>query len=264
MHDLHSKVSGLIFDIKEFALHDGEGIRTTVFLKGCPLRCIWCHNPEGLSPKPELSVKKNRCKNCGLCQKECSHEDCKGLNRCLHICPDNLVERIGTYIDSDTLARKLLKQCDFLNACGGGITFSGGEPLLQHEFLYDVIKRLKGKVHIAIETSGFAPSDVFRKVIELCDFVYMDLKIADKEKHIKFTGVDNSVILQNAEILKSSGIPSTFSVPLIPGITDSGENLAEIRKIAGDTPVRYLKCNPLAGAKYDNIGKEFLYDKESK
>ena len=79
MHDLHSKVSGLIFDIKEFALHDGEGIRTTVFLKGCPLRCIWCHNPEGLSPKPELSVKKNRCKNCGLCQKECSHEDCKGL-----------------------------------------------------------------------------------------------------------------------------------------------------------------------------------------
>lgn len=256
----NSGVKGLIFDIKEFALHDGNGIRTTVFLKGCPLRCIWCHNPEGLSPKPELSVKKSRCKGCGLCQKGCAHEDCAAFDRCLHICPDNLVEKIGTFVDSGLLAADLLAHADFFNACGGGVTFSGGEPLMQHEFLQDIMKRLKGKLHIAIETSGFAQTDVFSKIINLCDFVYMDLKIINKEEHIRYTGVDNTIILNNAEVLKSSGIPSTFSVPMIPGITDGEENLEAIHKIAGNVPVRYLKYNTLAGAKYDNIGKKFLYN----
>lgn len=257
-------MQGLIFDIKEFALHDGDGIRTTVFLKGCPLRCVWCHNPEGLSPHPELSVKKSRCKHCGLCQKGCDHEDCSPFDRCLHICPENLVEKIGIYITSDDLAARLLKQADFLKTCGGGITFSGGEPLMQHEFLLEVIGKLKGKVHIAIETSGFAPAEVFQKVAEQCDFVYMDLKIADGEKHKKYTGVDNCQILENADFLKKSGINACFSVPLIPGITDSEDNLEAIRKIAGDTPVRYLKYNKLAGAKYENIGKKFLYKEQSK
>ena len=252
-------MQGLIFDIKEFALHDGEGIRTTVFLKGCPLRCIWCHNPEGLSPHPELSVKKNRCKQCGLCQQGCTHDDCAPFGRCLHICPENLVEKIGTYVSSSDLAEKLLSQSEFLKSCGGGITFSGGEPMMQHEFLIDVLKKLKGKVHIAIETSGFAPSDIFSQVISLCYFVYMDLKIADSQKHKKYTGVDNSIILANAQILKSSGIEACFSVPLIPNITDTEDNLSAIKKIAEPLPIRYLKYNTLAGAKYENIGKKFLY-----
>lgn len=252
-------MQGLIFDIKEFALHDGDGIRTTVFLKGCPLRCIWCHNPEGLSPEPELSIKKSRCKQCGLCLQKCQHDDCAAFDRCLHICPDNLVEKIGTYVSSQELSEKLLSQSNFLNSCGGGVTFSGGEPLMQHDFLIDVIKKLKGSVHIAIETSGFAPSHIFSQVINMCNFVYMDLKIIDSDKHKKYTGADNSVILQNAEILKSSGIEACFSVPLIPGITDTEDNLAAIKRIAGPLPVRYLKYNTLAGAKYENIGKKFLY-----
>ena len=248
---------GLIFDIKEFSLNDGEGIRTTVFMKGCPLSCVWCHNPEGLSAVRELYVKKGNCTGCGLCLKPCGHEECKPFGRCLHICPRDLVSIVGAEWEAEDLAKKLLSQADFLKSVGGGVTFSGGEPLLQHEFVGEVLSLLGGKLHRAIETSGYADGAVFEKITSNCDFVYMDLKLFDREKHKKYCGVSNEKILKNAEILKKSGVEYVFRVPLIPGITDTEENQRAIAEFVGDSPVELLPYNRLASAKYKNAGKEF-------
>ena len=250
-------MKGLIFDIKEFAIHDGEGIRTTVFLKGCPLRCIWCHNPEGLSPQKELYLKQNGCLGCGLCRVPCAHKECQGLGRCLHICPKNLVSVAGVEWEAADLAEKLLTHKSFFHTMGGGITLSGGEPLLQADFCVELLSMLKGQVHIAIETSGYAKKEDFRKVISLCDFVYMDIKLADSKEHEKYTGVDNRMILENAGDLKSSGIPHAFRTPLIPGITDTRENLFAIEKIVKGSDWEKLDYNPLAGAKYASVGRKF-------
>ena len=261
-------MKGTVFDIKEFALNDGDGIRTTVFMKGCPLRCIWCHNPEGLSPKKQLFVKKKGCLNCGLCKKPCDHEDCKVFGRCLHVCPCNLISVAGVEWESDALAAKLLKQKDVLQALNGGITISGGEPLMQWEFTAEILSALKGQIHTTIETCGFASDEAFKSIISLCDFVYMDLKIFDLELHKKYTGVSNDVILKNAKTLMGSNVPHTFRIPLIPGITDTNENLSAIAEFVGDEKVELLPYNNLAGAKYESIGLQFtdkieLQDKNS-
>lgn len=257
-------MKGLVFDIKEFAVHDGEGIRTTVFLKGCPLRCVWCHNPEGLSPKKELYQKFNGCLGCGICSIPCDHEECKEIGRCLHVCPKNLISVAGVELETKALADKLLAHKNFFDTMGGGITLSGGEPLLQVDFCVELLTLLKGQVHIAIETSGYAKSDDFKKVISLCDFVYMDIKLADSEQHKKYTGVDNKIILENAKYLKQSGIPHTFRTPLIPNITDTEENLSAIEKIVKGSAWESLDYNPLAGAKYASVGRKFEIGKYNK
>ena len=248
---------GIVFDIKEFAVHDGEGIRTTVFLKGCPLRCAWCHNPEGLSHKPELYVKKSNCLGCGRCGEPCDHEECKAYGRCLYICPKDLVSVAGKEWRAEELAQKLLAHKDFFESVGGGVTLSGGEPLLQSDFCVELLGYLKGKIHTAIETSGYASAEDFARVIELCDFVFMDIKLADSEAHRRYTGVDNRLILENAEYLKKSGIPHTFRTPMIPDITDTEENLSAIGRIVGESTWEKLPYNALAGAKYSNVGREF-------
>lgn len=253
-------MTGIVFDIKEFSLHDGPGIRTTVFLKGCPLRCIWCHNPEGLSPRPELFAAAG-CRDCGLCRRGCDHEDCRPFGRCLHVCPQGLLRVAGKAWEVEALAEHLLKQADFLTKNGGGITLSGGEPLLQADFCAELLARLRGRVHLAIETSGYADEDTFRRVTSLCDLVLMDLKLMDADAHRTYTGVDNARILRNAAALKQSGIPHLFRTPLIPGITDTEQNLAAIRAFVGSSPHQTLAYNPLAAAKYAGVGREFAYKK---
>ncbi len=248
---------GTIFDIKEFALNDGEGIRTTVFLKGCPLRCIWCHNPEGLKASQELYVKQNGCANCGLCRRPCSHPECQEFGRCIHICPNNLVSVAGKKWDHKDLANKLLHYKDIFTQSVGGVTLSGGEPLLQHEFVLALLNELKGKLHCAIETSGYVSSEVFSAVIAACDFVYMDLKLFDPILHKKYTGASNEKILANAEILKKSGIPHTFRIPLIPGITDTEDNLKKLAEFIGEDRSELLPYNKMAPAKYKSVGMSF-------
>ncbi len=250
-------MKGLIFDIKEFALHDGEGIRTTVFLKGCPLRCVWCHNPEGLRRERELYLKQKGCLSCGLCRRPCNHPDCQGLGRCLHICPMDLVSAAGEEWESQALADRLLNQADFLSSMGGGVTLSGGEPLLQADFCVELLEAMRGRVHLTIETSGYADPETFARVIALCDMVYMDLKIADREAHLRYTGVSNERILTNASYLQASGKPHVFRTPLIPGITDSEENLTAIERLVGESAWEKLDYNPLAPAKYPSVGREF-------
>lgn len=251
-------MKGLVFDVKEFAVHDGEGIRTTVFFKGCPLRCVWCHNPEGLSPERELYVTYSNCTGCGLCQRGCDHPECKSIGRCLHICPLDLVKAAGEEWEVEALAEKLLRHKDFFNSMGGGVTLSGGEPLMQWEFCVALLKLLRPHIHVAIETSGAASSEVFRQVTELCDFVFMDIKLADPEAHKRFTGADNSLILKNAEHLKNSNIPHVFRTPLIPGITDTEENLLAISRIVSGSEWERLSYNELAPVKYKNVGREYV------
>ena len=256
-------MKGLIFDIKEFALHDGGGIRDTVFFKGCPLRCVWCHNPEGLEPQKELYLKKARCTGCGLCQSPCEHPDCAPFGRCLHVCPQNLVSVAGEEWESEELASRLLRHKSVFDSTGGGVTLSGGEPLLQATFCEELLSHLHGKIHTAIETSGYASPESFERVTALCDLVMMDLKIANPADHQKFTGVDNAPILTNAKRLQASGKTHLFRVPLIPAITDTEENLRAIAEIAGESPVELLPYNTMAAAKYQNVGRTFLLKEQA-
>ena len=247
---------GTVFDIKEMTVHDGPGSRVTVFLKGCPLRCIWCHNPEGLSAKPELMVKHAGCLKCGLCKKGCSHPECQPFGRCLHSCPKGLVTLSGTEYTPEQLADRLSAYEGFLNSVGGGVTFSGGEPLMQADFVIETAKLLPN-IHKALQTSGYAESETFKKVISVMDYCLFDIKIADSEEHKKYTGVENEKILNNYKILVESGLPHVVRIPLIPGITDTPENLKAISEIVGDDRVEIMRYNHLAGAKYSMVGREF-------
>ena len=154
-------MTGIIFDVKEMALHDGPGIRTTVFLKGCPLRCKWCHNPEGLRQARELMFKYSLCRSCNNCRKECNHPECKPFGRCVHACPGGLLQIVGESKESSELAEKIKSGARVLGDSFGGVTFSGGEPLLQWRFLLE-LGELLGEYHLAIETSGYAEKSVFK------------------------------------------------------------------------------------------------------
>lgn len=249
-------MTGTIFDIKEMAVHDGPGIRTTVFFKGCPLRCKWCHNPEGLISAPQLMYKAARCQKCGLCQKECDHEICKPFGRCVLVCAENCLEVSGRRVEAGALAAQLRKSAAVLGDRFGGFTISGGEPLAQPEFLLALLKELKG-CHLCIETSGYADRQTFHKVIEKLDLVIMDIKLADSAAHKQYTGVSNEQILENFRILTESGKPYIVRTPLIPNITDTKENLAAIKVLIGDSPWEQLPYNQMAGAKYKMLGMEY-------
>ena len=249
-------MNGIIFDIKEFSIHDGPGGRFTVFMKGCPLRCRWCHNPEGLVKNPQVMYKKNSCTGCGKCKKACKHEECKPFDRCIHACANGCLSVVGREVASEKLAQYLLKNADFFRMTGGGVTVSGGEPLMQSEFVCELAEKLFG-VHKAIQTSGFADSGVYKKVIDKFDYIMQDIKLFDREKHKKYTGEYNDAILKNIAYLMHSGKDFIFRIPLIPGITDTEENLKAISKFVGNYPVELLSYNNMAGAKYDMLNMHY-------
>lgn len=254
-------IKGTVFDIKEFSIHDGPGGRVTVFMKGCPLHCMWCHNPEGLLPTTQLLHKKNLCCECKHCFVPCTHPECQIFGRCIHACVNGALEVAGREYSVEELSEKIRRYKDFFAISGGGVTISGGEPLYQWKFVTALLDSLPD-IHKAIQTSGFADGDTYKKVVERVDYVMQDIKIADPQAHKKYTGVSNEVILENIEHLKRSGKQFVFRVPLIPDITDTDENLKAIAEIAGDCPVELLRYNVLAGAKYEFVGKAYLLSDE--
>lgn len=245
-------MDGIVFDINEMTVHDGDGVRVSVFLKGCPLRCAWCHNPEGVRPAPQLIYKKSRCTDCGLCKIPCSHEACRPFGRCLRVCPNDCLQVCGVSYGAEELAHKLSGYKTVLNAMGGGITFTGGEPLYQWRFLSELIDALDG-FHLAMETSGYADSRIFQQIIEKLDLIIMDIKLIDPALHKKYTGVDNAGILNNFKLLKQSGKRFIIRTPLIAGITDSEENLRGIAGLVKGCQWERLAENPLAEAKQNTL-----------
>lgn len=254
-------MQGTIFDIKEFTVHDGPGSRITVFLKGCPLRCKWCHNPEGLKAERQLMYKSTLCSHCNHCKEPCMHPECQPFGRCIHACMNGCLTMAGEELTSKELAERLMKNADVLNQMGGGITFSGGEPMMQADFVCDMAEKLDN-IHKAIQTSGFADLQTYQKVISHFDYVMQDIKLADRDLHVKYTGVSNEKILRNIEWLKESGKQFVFRVPLIPKITDTEENLKAISEIVGACRTELMPYNEFAGAKYSMVGMEYTLSVE--
>jgi pyruvate formate lyase activating enzyme len=261
--------TGRIFDLREMAVHDGPGIRSTVFLKGCPLSCAWCHNPEGISFESELMVRRRGCRECGACRRPCVHPDCAGLGRCVHRCAMGLVSLAGEEVTAEALARRMFRVADMLGQDGGGYTVSGGEPLAQPGFLFELIGRLNPH-HVAVETSGFGRREEFRRMVELADLVIVDLKHMDSAEHRRGTGQGNEAILMNVGDLVASGRRFWARVPLIPGFNDSPGNLAATARLlapaAGRIRVELLGYNRLAGAKYPMLGRVYepFFDESAK
>ncbi len=253
-------MKGVIFAIEEFAVYDGPGIRVNVFFKGCPLRCQWCHNPEGLSPKRQILRSPNGCLHCGECRRVCpSKDDCILCGRCVTACPRGLIRIGGDEWEADALAARILRLKPILER-GGGVTFSGGEVLMQPEFLCEMLEKT-ACLHRAVETSGQGRTEDFLRMLERVELVYFDLKVMDAEAHRRFTGVTNERILAHARMLMRSGVPYVFRVPLIHGVNTGEDNLSALAAFLAEAPsppeIEFLPYNEMAGAKYPLAGMTY-------
>ena len=257
-------------DIKRFAVHDGPGIRTTLFLKGCSLRCIWCHNPESRFPQPELAIHYPKCTCCGECAKVCSchrivdgkHEfnraDCKACGRCVDACPSGVLELFGKTMSVDEAAEKLLEDRIFY-ADGGGITLSGGEPLLHSAFCAELLARMKAEgIHCAVDTCGNVPWTAFEAVLPFTDIFLYDFKCADSEKHRQLTGSGNELILENLKKLNETGKEIEIRMIMVPehnmaeaDLHAAGEFMAPLKSISA---IRLLAYHSLARSKFQAVG----------
>lgn len=279
---LQRKKAGIVFNIQKFSVHDGPGIRTLVFLKGCPLRCQWCSNPESQAGESELAYNESKCigaLECGLCLKVCStgaimakdekvminRELCQSCGKCSDICPSNALEIFGEYKDVNDVLKIVEEDSVFYSRSGGGLTLSGGEPLLQHEFVYELVKEAKSRgLDTAIETCGHTEWDNLEKVCKYLNTIFYDIKCIDSDKHRKFTGVKNEKILQNFQKLARHFSDTTIIVrtPIIPGFNDTREDIQAIVDFIKEFPnVEYelLSYHRFGESKYTYLGRNYPF-----
>jgi len=267
--------TGLVFNIQKYSLHDGPGIRTTVFLKGCPLACAWCHNPESISAGRELLVSENRCIACGECREACPfgatiagtgvlptrNDECDYCGACVDACPTGARQMVGRRMTVAEVLAEVLKDRIFHEESGGGVTISGGEPLLQLQFLRTLLPALRGQgIHVALDTSGFGHTRHLLEVARLCDLVLYDLKAFDEQRHRELTGVSNQNILENLKALDAVHRNIWIRVPIVPGLTDDPEELRELAALVATlhhvTRVNLLPYHRTAEQKYERLGRE--------
>lgn len=266
-------MKAMIFEIKRFAVHDGDGIRTTVFFSGCPLKCRWCHNPEGLHKKSALAFYKHKCVGCGECIAVCptmSQKNANGMRfyepsacikcgKCAENCLGNALTLYGREVTVEELLPELLKDIEFYKTSNGGVTLSGGECLTEADFCRELLIKLKEQgINTAIDTCGFVSKTALNKVIPYTDIFLYDIKASDSEVHKKCTGQGNEIILDNLRYLDENGCKIEVRIPFVPGYNDDQmEGIAEILKgVKNLTKVRVLPYHNYAGSKYDALGLE--------
>ncbi len=267
--------SGLVFDVRRFSLHDGPGIRTAVFLKGCPLRCLWCHNPEGLSPEPELLNRRERCVACGRCAAACplgldpraeagspSCAACPDFGACAEACPAEALQLVGRRMTVEQVMAELRADYPFYEESGGGATFSGGEPLAQPEFLLELLRACRAEgIDTALDTSGWGERALVLEAGGLADLVLFDLKLADDARHEAATGVPSGPILGNLAALVAAGANVALRLPLVPGVNDALGDLEEAARFAASLSlgmkVHILPYHDSARGKYALRGRGY-------
>lgn len=268
-------MTGTIFRIARYAVHDGPGIRTTVFLKGCPLRCWWCHSPESQSANPELILQPERCVNCGTCLPACPNhaiepaeesfttdrEMCEACGTCVRACPSGAREIVGATLTVDQLMAEIEKDVVFFDESGGGVTFSGGEPLMQPDFLDEALRRCQAiRIHTAVDTCGLADSEALRRISPNTDLFLFDLKLMDEGRHREVTGTSNQLIIENLRMLARLRGNIRIRFPLIPGINDDPENVRALGTLVSSLGIARVDVLPYhrAGiAKYVRLDEEY-------
>ena len=250
-----------IFDIERNSFVDGPGIRTTVFFKGCNLKCAWCHNPESQDFKPQMMFYKDKCKGCGKCMEICpTPESCTLCGRCSVYCPTDARKVCGKEYTVDEVFSEIIKDKSYYENSGGGVTFSGGECMLQIDFLCEILKKCKENgIHTAVDTAGYVPFENFEKILPYTDLFLYDIKCFDNEKHREFVGVSNDLILENLAKLLNININVIIRVPVIAGVNDSQEEMLKIKSFldsnGGVLKVELLPYHSMGENKYAAIGK---------
>ena len=268
------ELRGLIFDIQRYSIHDGPGIRTLVFMKGCPLRCLWCSNPESQSDSSEMIVYPSKCIGCDRCVEVCptgaaqeqdigaAKQLCQNCGACVDVCPSTARQMAGRIVSVEEVLAEVKKDTPFYRRSSGGVTISGGEPLMQDEFVAQLLKRCRAAgIHTAIETCGFSGPERLRKVLQHVDLVLFDLKHMHPTRHRELTGVGNEVILENATIAARGGTRTIFRVPIIPGYNDDEENIERIAVfVSGLNPtgeVHLIPYHRLGASKHAALGRAY-------
>jgi pyruvate formate lyase activating enzyme len=268
---------GMVSQIQGFCVNDGEGIRTNIFLSGCPLRCRWCANPETWTPEPKLTVVKEKCTGCGKCMEVCPQkaalnpidsnvfvtEDCDACGKCADACPASARKVLGSFMSVREVVDRVKKDVIYFRQSGGGVTFSGGEPTFQRNFLKEIVDELyELGIDMAIESSGMFRWDDAKDIFDKLDFIFVDLKVFDCEEHRRHTGAGNEVILKNIKEIGKLGKPVVVRIPLMKGVNDDDENISKIAEFVRENVpggrIEVLPYHSYGAYKYDALGMKEL------